>query len=464
MKISAVIPALNDVSNVKKLLDNLEKVKEITEIILIVGEDTKELNQIISDYSKINLVYINESQGKSTAIEKGVEESKYENILLLDSEIFGLNEYFIKAVVECYKDGFDMVILDYGGGGQNHQWIKKITKIYPALSGVRLLKKADFQKISLVEDKNSIIENKINSWFLRHNKKIAVVPGEIVKSPNELKNYPLVSGIYINTKVYRDMLLEHNMKDFPEVIKQWREIDKHTYPKKPTKIKPINVTAIIPAYNEEKNILQVLNCLKQIPELNEIIVIDDGSTDRTVEYAKSVKNVRVESNTKNLGKTKSILKGIKLSSFDSILMVDADLVGLNKSHILELIDTYKMGIDMVILDYGNQEYLLRKIIRSFPALSGVRILSKKEFNKIKFTSKDRFELENRINNHYLNHELSLIVINGDTVHTPHKYEKYSFHKGLYLEAMALKEIFLTDGVSNIGKIVKTWWDINAKRK
>lgn len=462
MKISAIIPIHSKDVDISRFVNGLSGIKEISEFIIITEEGDTSLYKLNHPSKKTELLNINKNIGKTNIIKLGVEKSSFENILLLDSDIFGVTEYFIKALIECYKEGFDMAILDYGG--HNDQWIRKVTKIYPALSGVRLLKKTDFQKISFSDNKNSIIENEINSWFLKNDKKIAVVPGEIVKAPNELKNYPLVSGIYVNTKVYRDMLLEHNMKDFPEIIKQWREIDKKTYLKKPTKLKPINVTAIIPAFNEEKNILQVLNCLKQIPELNEIIVIDDGSTDRTVEYAKSVKGVKVERNSKNLGKTKSVIKGIKLSSFDSILMVDADLVGLNRSHILELIDTYKMGIDMVILDYGNQEYLLRKIIKSFPALSGVRILSKREFSKIKFTSKDRFELENRINNHYLNNELSLIVINGDTVHTPHKYEKYSLHKGIYLEAKALKEIFLSDGVSNIGKIVKSWWEINAKRK
>ena len=42
----------------------------------------------------------------------------------------------------------------------------------------------------------------------------------------------------------------------------------------------MKVSAIIPAYNEEKNIGRVLSVLIQIEEISEILVINDGSTDK----------------------------------------------------------------------------------------------------------------------------------------------------------------------------------------
>lgn len=224
-----------------------------------------------------------------------------------------------------------------------------------------------------------------------------------------------------------------------------------------------SIAAIVPAYNEQKNIKRVLTVLAGMKEFSEVILVDDGSSDLTTDIARSVAGVKVIALKKNRGKTTAVRTAIKKSTCEDIMLIDADLFGLEPHHLQEIIDTYEQEFDMVILDYGNQELYLRKIFRSFPALSGVRIFKKSEFMKVPFKKKDRFELETRLNDHYLDNKLSIIVVTGEGIHTPHKYQKYSFHKGLYLEAKALKEIFLSNGPTHIGKLVKRWWEINEKR-
>lgn len=225
----------------------------------------------------------------------------------------------------------------------------------------------------------------------------------------------------------------------------------------------MKITAIVAAYNEQKNIKNVCSLLASVEEFQEVIVVDDGSDDLTSEIAASVKGIRVLRLKENRGKTTAVRTAVQEAIGDTIMLIDADLFGLETHHIQEVIETYNQGFDMVILDYGNQELYLRKIFKSFPALSGVRIFSKAEFEKIKFKDTDRFELETRINDFYLDNKLSLVVVTGEGISTPHKYQKYTFHRGLYLEAKALKEIFLSNGPTNIAKLVKRWWEINAKR-
>ncbi|NJE08712.1 glycosyltransferase family 2 protein [Thermococcus sp. M39] len=81
------------------------------------------------------------------------------------------------------------------------------------------------------------------------------------------------------------------------------------------------ISVIIPAYNEEK---RIGNVLQRMPEfVDEVIVVDDGSRDRTSEVAKKfgVKVIRLK---QNQGKGKAMSEGIKAASGDIIVFMDAD--------------------------------------------------------------------------------------------------------------------------------------------
>lgn len=88
-----------------------------------------------------------------------------------------------------------------------------------------------------------------------------------------------------------------------------------------------NVTAIIACYNEEHNILKTLESIvKFIPEEN-IIVIDDKSTDNTWQIVKNSKyNVFLHQNDKNYGKIKSIRNILHKVKTSYVFLLDADVV------------------------------------------------------------------------------------------------------------------------------------------
>jgi len=92
----------------------------------------------------------------------------------------------------------------------------------------------------------------------------------------------------------------------------------------------MKLSIIIPVYNEEQHIEEVLLRVKKAP-INisrEIIVVDDGSTDQTATILKRKnlgENVKVIYSNKNQGKGNAIRKGLAASSGEIILIQDADL-------------------------------------------------------------------------------------------------------------------------------------------
>ncbi|MEM2110423.1 MAG: glycosyltransferase family 2 protein [Candidatus Bathyarchaeia archaeon] len=87
------------------------------------------------------------------------------------------------------------------------------------------------------------------------------------------------------------------------------------------------ITAIVPAFNEEKSIGKTLeSLLNQTKKLEQIIVVDDGSTDRTSEVVENFRNVTLIKNHRRIGKAESINRVLELISTDFVIIVDADTV------------------------------------------------------------------------------------------------------------------------------------------
>lgn len=99
----------------------------------------------------------------------------------------------------------------------------------------------------------------------------------------------------------------------------------------------IKVSCIIPAHNEESRIGNVLQIVYKHPLVDEIIVVDDASSDNTQNIVKKFPDIRLIANKDNKGKSYSVATGIIESSGEYILMLDADLRGLRSEDIVSLV-------------------------------------------------------------------------------------------------------------------------------
>ena len=88
----------------------------------------------------------------------------------------------------------------------------------------------------------------------------------------------------------------------------------------------MKTSIIIPVYNEERTIERILKKVLASPIEKEVIVVNDGSTDKTLEIlGKYKKEITYVSHQKNLGKGRAISTGLKYVSGEIVLIQDADL-------------------------------------------------------------------------------------------------------------------------------------------
>ncbi|GIW65681.1 MAG: hypothetical protein KatS3mg094_200 [Candidatus Parcubacteria bacterium] len=196
------------------------------------------------------------------------------------------------------------------------------------------------------------------------------------------------------------------------------------------------ISCLIPAYNEEKYIKNTIESLKNTNLIDEIIVIDDASTDKTFEIIKKIKGIKIIKNYKNLGKTKCILRGLKSSSGNTILLVDADLQGLNYFDLSNLIKPVENNELDITIAYGIP-FVLKKF-------SGLRCLKREIFNllnerKLKTAN---YGLEKIINKAIKKHNLKFKYIKMQKIRNIHKIKKYGLIKGLKLTIKMYLEIII----------------------
>lgn len=209
----------------------------------------------------------------------------------------------------------------------------------------------------------------------------------------------------------------------------------------------MQVAAVIPAYNEEDRIAEVINAVKRHDLIAETIVVSDGSEDDTAEVARK-KQVKVIELEKNIGKGGAMQVGIENTSCEVILFLDADLVGLTNEHINKLIRpiiTTEVDMTVGIFTAGRVTTDLAQKIT--PSLSGQRCVRRELLQNISDLDMTRFGVEVALTQYVKEHEIEIKeIILEDLTHVM-KEEKLGVWKGflarlkMYWEV--LKNLFST---------------------
>lgn len=167
------------------------------------------------------------------------------------------------------------------------------------------------------------------------------------------------------------------------------------------------ISVIICAFNEEGTIENVLKAVAESNLVNEIIVVNDGSTDNTGEIIKEFKKAIVITDIhlpENRGKGYAMATGVGYTQSEIIVFLDADLTELSTRHIAKFIEELVRPIinneaDMIL----GQPYItiLNYKANPFKSLTGERAVKRKDILPMLEKMKDsKFGIETLINLYY----------------------------------------------------------------
>lgn len=125
----------------------------------------------------------------------------------------------------------------------------------------------------------------------------------------------------------------------------------------------MNVSVIIPVYNEQETLGEILGKVLALDFVTEVVAIDDCSTDNSgriiAEYASRFASLRHLSNPVNSGKTETLKRGFAAATGDIVIVQDADLE-YDPEEIHSVVEPILLGKADVV--YGSR-FLVKKASR-----------------------------------------------------------------------------------------------------
>jgi len=212
-------------------------------------------------------------------------------------------------------------------------------------------------------------------------------------------------------------------------------------------INPKNISVIICVYNEEKTIMDVILSIVDYFETCEIIVVNDGSTDKTEQIIKRLQlgiTISYVPLQRNMGKGYAMAIGLENATNDTILFVDADQRETRYEYIETILDSfYSNNKVRMVLGYTTVNIAGREV-NPMKILTGERILFKSDLLPLLPKMKEsRFGVETLLYLFYRSKGYQMDFVHLSTLKHLTKYEKSPFFQATRNYIVEGHEILVT---------------------
>ncbi|MEX0887914.1 MAG: glycosyltransferase family 2 protein [Patescibacteria group bacterium] len=189
----------------------------------------------------------------------------------------------------------------------------------------------------------------------------------------------------------------------------------------------ITVSAVVPVFEEEKTIAGVITALLSSPLLDEVIVVNDGSSDSSPEIIKSFEpRIKFINLRKNRGKGFALAKGIRKAQGEIVTFWDADNIGLGESHVRSLLEPILNGKADAVIGYRVNH---GDFLSPFKELTGQRAYRRRDLiphlNQI---AHSRFGVEVYLNDVF--RDRKTVRIGWKDLKSLQKYQKFDSQKAV----------------------------------
>ena len=189
------------------------------------------------------------------------------------------------------------------------------------------------------------------------------------------------------------------------------------------------VAAIVPAFNEEPTIGSVVSVLKSSPLLSEVIVVSDGSTDRTSAVAREA-GATVYDLERKSGKGNAMLHALAHTDAPIILFCDADLKGFTADHVDQLLEPVLNGGRAMNVGLRDRGVFWNALALHLPLIGGERALRRTIIETIPPQFLSGFMIESALNYYCRSRHMPYGSVQLSGLSIRRKYEKVGWSEGL----------------------------------
>lgn len=157
------------------------------------------------------------------------------------------------------------------------------------------------------------------------------------------------------------------------------------------------VSVIIPAFEEEATVGRGIAAALGHPDVAEVIVVDDGSTDGTAKAATEA-GARLVRLDRNGGKAAALDAGVRAAKHDVLLFLDADVTGYTDRTLSRIMQPVIDGrFEMYVGVRARRTIWLNRLLRLFPIIGGERALTRRLWEAVPQEHKNGFQIEIALN-------------------------------------------------------------------
>ena len=195
-----------------------------------------------------------------------------------------------------------------------------------------------------------------------------------------------------------------------------------------------SISTIVCVFNEERTIGNIVRALVESSNVDEVIVINDGSSDGTskeLKHFEQILKLEIVEFSENRGKGYAMAEGIQRAKGNIIVFIDSDLVNFNIKHVYQLVQTLLGGNADMVIGQPTINMVFHDKLNPLKPLSGERAVFRKDVIPLVHKMRvSRFGVETLINLYFKAQDKRTKYVNLWGLVHPLKLQKHSVDKSI----------------------------------